>query len=124
MEEDVLEVCQCPCNPEYPVIYLDEANRQLIEEVTSSPPVTSGHAKKVDYEYRRKGIVDIFMMFEPCLKVYLPDIDFMKHQVKCWCGKRNSRKVSVNWGSLPPLMPESNSSPFILIIEETNFLYH
>lgn len=187
--EDVLEVYQRPYNPQYPVVCLDEANRQLIEEVKPSLPVKPGHSKKVDYEYKRKGVVDIFMMFEPlmgrrytevtssrtradfahcieklvdeyypecqkiilvmdnlnthaisslystfppekalrlaqkleihhtpkhgswldmaeieigvmnrqCLKGYLPDIDFVKHQVKCWCDERNSKNVSVNW---------------------------
>lgn len=62
--EDVLEVYQRPYDPEYPVC-MDEANRQLIEETRPSLPVQPGDSKKVDYEYRRKGVVDFFMMFEP-----------------------------------------------------------
>ena len=56
--EDVLEVYQRPYDPEYPVVCMDEANRQLIEEVRPSLPVQPGACKKVDYEYRRKGVVD------------------------------------------------------------------
>ena len=63
--EDVLEVYQRPYDPEYPVVCLDEANRQMIEEIRSPLPVRPGACKKVDYEYRRKGVVDFFMMFEP-----------------------------------------------------------
>ena len=63
--EDVLEVYQRPYDPEYPVVCMDEANRQLIEEVRPSLPVQPGACKKVDYEHRRKGVVDFFMMFEP-----------------------------------------------------------
>lgn len=63
--EDVLEVYQRPYDPEYPVVCMDEANRQLIEETRPSLPAQPGDPKKVDYEYRRKGVVDFFMMFEP-----------------------------------------------------------
>ena len=30
-----------------------------------SVPATKGSVKKVDYEYRRKGVLNFFMMFEP-----------------------------------------------------------
>lgn len=63
--EDVLEVYQRPYDPTHPVVCLDEANRQLIEETRTPLPAKPGSCKKVDYEYRRKGVVDFFMMFEP-----------------------------------------------------------
>lgn len=63
--EDVLEVYQRPYNPLYPVVCLDETSRQLIEETRPSLPVKPGETKKVDYEYRRNGAIDLFMMFEP-----------------------------------------------------------
>ena len=55
--EDVLEVYQRPYDPEYPVVCMDEANRQLIEETRPSLPAQPGDPKKVDYEYRRKGLL-------------------------------------------------------------------
>lgn len=63
--EDVLEVYQRPYDPRFPVVCLDESNRQLIEETRTALPAQPGSCKKVDYEYRRKGVVDFFMMFEP-----------------------------------------------------------
>lgn len=63
--EDVLEVYQRPYTPEYPVVCLDESNRQLIEETRPALPIKPGEHKKVDYEYRRNGVADFFMMFEP-----------------------------------------------------------
>lgn len=63
--EDVLEVYQRPYDPTHPVVCLDESNRQLIEETRTALPPKPGSCKKADYEYRRKGVVDFFMMFEP-----------------------------------------------------------
>ncbi len=63
--EDVLEVYKRPYDPAFPVVCLDETNRQLIEETRQAIPVRPGRPKRTDYEYRRKGVVNLFMMFEP-----------------------------------------------------------
>ena len=63
--EDVLETYKRPYDPRYPVICLDETSRQLIGETRPSLPPKPGHVKKTDYEYRRNGTVNLFMMFEP-----------------------------------------------------------
>ena len=63
--EDILNVYQNPYNEMRPVVCFDETNRQLIEESRPSLPIQSGEVKKIDYEYRRNGVVDLFMMFEP-----------------------------------------------------------
>jgi len=63
--EDVLETYKRPYDPRYPVICLDETSRQLIAETRRSLPAKPGHVKKTDYEYRRNGTVNLFMMFEP-----------------------------------------------------------
>ena len=59
--EDVLEVYTQPYDPLRPVICLDETSRQLIEE----RHISVKEVKHVDYEYRRCGVVNLFMMFEP-----------------------------------------------------------
>jgi hypothetical protein len=61
--EDVLEVYKQPYDPLCPVICLDETNRQLIEE--RSVPAKPGHTNLVDYEYRRCGVAELFVAFEP-----------------------------------------------------------
>lgn len=45
------------------MVCLDEMNRRLIEKrrVPSKP----GHPEREDYEYRRYGVVDLFVAFEP-----------------------------------------------------------
>lgn len=63
--EDVLETYKRPYDPQYPVICLDETSRQLIAETRPSLRAKPGHVKKTDYEYRRNGTVNLFMMFEP-----------------------------------------------------------
>ncbi len=61
--EDVLEVYQRPYDPLMPVVCIDEANKQLVEEVRI--PCAPGKPEKVDSEYVRKGVADIFMIAEP-----------------------------------------------------------
>ena len=63
--EDVLEVYKRPYNPAIPMICMDETNRQLIEEIRKSIPAQRGQPKRIDYEYRRNGVANLFMMFEP-----------------------------------------------------------
>lgn len=63
--EDVLEVYHRPYNEKFPMVCLDETNRQLIAETRKAIPAKPGQNKRVDYEYRRNGVVNLFMMFEP-----------------------------------------------------------
>ena len=63
--EDVLEVYHRPYNEKLPMVCLDETNRQLIAETRKAIPAKPGQNKRVDYEYRRNGVVNLFMMFEP-----------------------------------------------------------
>ena len=61
--EDVLDVYQQPYDPLRPVVCLDETNRQLIEK--RRIPAKPGSLEREDYEYRRCGVVDLFVAFEP-----------------------------------------------------------
>jgi hypothetical protein len=61
--EDVLDVYKRPYDPCVPVVCVDETNRQLIEE--RHLPPRPGNPELVDYEYRRCGVVDLFVAFEP-----------------------------------------------------------
>jgi hypothetical protein len=61
--EDVLDVYQRPYNPEEPVVCIDETNKQLIKETRI--PCEPGQPEKVDSEYERNGVADVFMIFEP-----------------------------------------------------------
>lgn len=59
--EQVLDVYKRPYNLEYPVIYMDESPKQLIEEMYSQIKMKPGKKTKIDYEYIRHGVVNIFM---------------------------------------------------------------
>jgi hypothetical protein len=61
--EDILDVYQRPYDPLNPVICIDETNKQLIQETRI--PSAPNQPEKVDYEYERNGVADVFMIFEP-----------------------------------------------------------
>jgi len=63
--EDVLATYALPYNPEYPVVCMDESNKQLIGEVAEPISAAPGHPRLMDDEYVRKGVANIFMEVEP-----------------------------------------------------------
>lgn len=63
--EDVLQTYQRPYDPQFPVVYMDEASKQLIAEIAVPLPTKPGHAKRVDYAYERKGVCTQFVLCEP-----------------------------------------------------------
>jgi len=63
--EDVLEVYHLPYDPQYPVVCMDESNKQLIGEVRTPIPCKPGQPARIDDEYVRNGVVQIFMEVEP-----------------------------------------------------------
>jgi len=63
--EDVLETYAQPYNPEWPVLCMDEQPVQLLNETRVPIAATSGHGRRVDYEYERNGTASIFMFAEP-----------------------------------------------------------
>jgi len=62
--ERVLDVYQRPYDPKRPVICLDETSKQLISE-TRHPITTAKGVVLHDYEYKREGVRDIYMVCEP-----------------------------------------------------------
>ena len=63
--EDVLEVYHLPYDPNYPVVCMDESSKQLIGEVHKPIPCKPGQPKRMDDEYVRYGVAEIFMEVEP-----------------------------------------------------------
>jgi hypothetical protein len=63
--EAVLEVYQTTYNPEVPVICIDEATKQLVQETRVPIPAEPGQPERIDYEYERNGTANLFMVCEP-----------------------------------------------------------
>jgi DDE superfamily endonuclease len=62
--EEVLAVYERPFDPKRPVICLDESPRPLISEVKASFTDSHGVLHE-DYEYKREGAADVYMVCEP-----------------------------------------------------------
>jgi hypothetical protein len=63
--EDVLETYAKPYHPEVPVLCMDEQPVQLVKEVRQPIAATKKHPRRVDYEYERAGVANVFMFAEP-----------------------------------------------------------
>ena len=63
--EDVLEVYKRPYDPRRPVVCLDETSQQLIGEIRTPVAGGPGRVAHYDSEYVRKGVANLFMVFEP-----------------------------------------------------------
>jgi hypothetical protein len=61
--EDILDVYQRPYDSQHPVVCIDETNKQMVIETRI--PCKPGQLERVDSEYERNGIADVFMIFEP-----------------------------------------------------------
>jgi len=63
--EDVLEVYHRPHDPDRPLVCLDETSKQLIAETRQPLPIRPGQPARYDYEYKRNGVANLFMLFAP-----------------------------------------------------------
>ena len=63
--EDVLDVYQAPYDPQFPLVCMDESNKQLVGEVHAPLAAAPGHGQINDHEYVRNGVAEIFLEVEP-----------------------------------------------------------
>lgn len=63
--EDVLEVYHRRHDPARPLVCLDETSKQLVAETRAPLSVRTGQPARFDYEYKRNGVANLFMMFAP-----------------------------------------------------------
>jgi transposase len=63
--EDVLEVYKQPYDPEFPVVCLDELQKQLVAEIREPLRPRPGQPERYDSHYRRAGVGQLFLMVEP-----------------------------------------------------------
>lgn len=63
--EDILDVYTRPYDPAQPVVNMDETSKQLVAETRPPLPTQPGQPERIDYEYRRNGVCDLFLFCEP-----------------------------------------------------------
>ncbi len=65
--EDVLDVYHRPYDEARPLICIDEQPKQLVSETRVPLPPRPGTPARHDYEYKREGVANLFMLFQPLL---------------------------------------------------------
>ncbi|MDQ3024689.1 MAG: IS630 family transposase [bacterium] len=65
--EDVLEVYARPYDPARPVVCLDEKSKELHGEMREPVPTKPGRERRVDSEYVRHGVANLFLWLEPLM---------------------------------------------------------
>ena len=63
--EDVLEVYKQPYDPQHPMVCIDEMPKQLLMDIQEPLPMLPDQPERTDYAYKRGGVADLFMLFEP-----------------------------------------------------------
>ena len=63
--EDVLDLYAEPYDPKRTVVCFDETSTQLLAETRPSLPAEPGRPLRQDYEYRREGTRNLFLVCEP-----------------------------------------------------------
>jgi len=63
--EDVLEIYKLPYDAQRPVICMDEMPKQLLADKYEPLSCQAATPARQDYEYKRNGVADLFMIFEP-----------------------------------------------------------
>jgi hypothetical protein len=87
--EDVIQTYMLPYDPKWPVVCFDEASKQLFGEVRPPERARPGAAARVDYEYERKGVADLFLFFEPLRGWRRIGITPQRRKVEwAWCVKQ------------------------------------
>jgi hypothetical protein len=63
--EDVLDLYGEPYDEKRPKVNFDETSKQLIQETRTGLAGKAGRVQRYDYEYKRNGVRNLFMMCEP-----------------------------------------------------------
>ncbi|MBI4268189.1 MAG: hypothetical protein HY662_05330 [Chloroflexi bacterium] len=63
--EDVIAVYELPCDPAFPVVCMDETCKQLIGDVREPIACAPGRPARIDHEYIRDGVAEVFIEVEP-----------------------------------------------------------
>ena len=93
--EDVLEVYKRPYDPRRPLVCMDETSKQLLRDSRASLPAKPGNVERVDYEYEREGVVNLFLFAEPLKGKRW--VDLTDHRTKADWAKAIEELVDVRY---------------------------
>lgn len=80
--EDVLEIYKLPYEAQRPVVCMDEMPKQLLADKQEPLVCQSGIPTRQDYEYKRNGVADLFIVFEPLAGKRFVDITEKRRKVE------------------------------------------
>lgn len=63
--EDILALYTQPEEPNRPLVCMDEVPKQLLSDVREPLPAQGERPKRIDYEYQRHGVANLFLFFAP-----------------------------------------------------------
>lgn len=63
--EDILDLYAEEYMADYPVVCFDESPYQLISETRPPTPAEPGQEERIDFEYKRQGTCNLFLLFQP-----------------------------------------------------------
>lgn len=103
-----MEAYAPPCDPEIPLICMDEQPIQLLDHSRSPEPVKPGKVRREDYEYVRKGSCCLFLFTEPLAgrrhvhvsmtdKSRIDSMEYVQREATAWEADRNRAQKSVQW---------------------------
>ena len=107
--EDVIEACARPYDPRFPVICMEETDKQLIGEVREPLPIKPGQPERVEREYVRNGVARIFLEAEPLAG---------RRHVEA--GERRARKDWVRWIRGKPETRYRDGERVVLLMDNLN----
>jgi hypothetical protein len=79
--EQVLDIYRRPYDELHPVVCMDESPKQLIKETRIPVPMKPGQEARVDFEYERCGVANIFLASEPLKGMRYVDVTERKTKV-------------------------------------------
>jgi len=63
--EEVLDLYEKPHDLRYPLVCMDETSKQLMSYAQAPMPAKPGQVARQDYAYKREGVCNLFICFEP-----------------------------------------------------------
>ncbi len=113
--EQVLDVYKRPYNMDFPVVCMDESPKQLIKETRTPVAMRPGQEARIDFEYERCGVVNIFMASEPLVgkryvevterKTKIDWAEFVKRIANQWYKK--AKKITLVMDNLATHKPSA-----------------